>query len=369
MLFVDDDHRLLDGIRRRLRGRFDIETAVGPERGLEALAREPGWAVVVADMNMPGMDGAAFLGRAQQLCPDTVRMMLTGNADLDTAVAAINSGQIFRFLQKPIPPAELERFLVAGLEQRKLVDSTRRAAVAEQTLQAKSQFLATVSHELRTPLTVIRSAVEILEHFAVDESAAVRAEFLATIDSSARRLEGMLGQLLMVAELDAQAARPLAASPFDLAASLRAAVARADTDAGTGRPATLVESGADLPPCRGEPAALESALLQVLTNAHRYSPAATPVEVTLCRGQAVARIEIADRGPGLPSAVVDRLFEPFVQCADVLHDKPAGLGVGLSIARRILQRHGGSITITGRTGGGTICAIELPLCDDQEGRP
>jgi signal transduction histidine kinase len=369
ILFVDDDEHLLTGIRRRLRRRFDVETAAGPQRGLELLTAEPDFAVVVADMNMPGMTGAEFLGHVQQLRPDAIRMMLTGNADIDTAIAAVNSGNIFRFLQKPLPPELLEQALLAGLEQRELVASQRRAAVAEQTLHAKSQFLATVSHELRTPLTVIRSAVEILHHFSADEPEAVRAEFLATIGTSVDRLDRMLGQVLSIAELDAVEARPLDAQPFDLAAVLRESVARADADAGQGRPATEILAGPAPLPCRGRASAIASALLQVLVNAHRYSPAVTPVQVAVQREAAAARIEITDRGPGIDPAIAHRLFEPFVQCADVLVDKPPGLGVGLSIARRVMQLHGGSITIAGRAGGGTVCTIHMPLGENEEGRP
>ncbi len=363
ILFVDDDHRLLDGIRRRLRGRFTIETAVGPELGLQALAGQPPFAVVVADMNMPGMDGASFLARVEELSPDSVRMMLTGNADLGTAVAAVNRGHILRFLQKPIAGEELEQVLLTGLEQRRLVDSARRAAVAEQTLQAKSQFLATVSHELRTPLTVIRSTAEILECFADDEPPAVRAEFTATIGTYARHLEGMVDQLLTTAQLDVQDAQALGSEPFDLAGVLQAAITRADTAADGNRPTTVLDTEAGPSWCRGEAPQIAQAIMQVLANAHRFSPAAVPVQVTLRRTPGTVRIEVLDRGPGIPAAIADRVFEPFVQCADVLHDKPAGLGLGLTIARRILTRHGGSITLQTGTVGGTSCRIELPLAD------
>jgi signal transduction histidine kinase len=359
ILFVDDDHRLLDGIRRRLRGRFAIETAIGPERGLEMLATQPPFAVVVADMNMPGMDGATFLARVQQVSPDSVRMMLTGNADLDTAVAAVNSGNIFRFMQKPIAGADLERFLNAGIEQRRLVDAMRRAAVAEQTSRAKSQFLATVSHELRTPLTVIRSTAEILEHFADDEPAAVRAEFTATIGRYARHLDGMVDQLLLLARLDAEEATAPGEQPFDLALVLRDAVERADAAAEADRPPTAVALDASAT-CRGDAAAITTAIVQLLANAHRFSAAAAPVAVTLRGTTSTACIEVADRGPGVPAAIADRLFEPFVQCAEVLTDKPAGLGLGLTIAHRIVQRHSGSITFRSE-GGDTVFQIELPL--------
>jgi len=103
VLCVDDDPSLLDGLRRELNRRFDITTALSGAAGLEALEREGPFAVVVSDMRMPGMDGATFLGHVRERAPETVRVLLTGHADLDGAIAAVNQGNIFRFLTKPCP--------------------------------------------------------------------------------------------------------------------------------------------------------------------------------------------------------------------------------------------------------------------------
>ena len=107
VLMVDDDANLLAGMRRLLGQKFTIVTAEG---GIEALGKaqnEGPFAVVVCDMRMPGMDGIEVLRRLQEAAPDTVRIMLTGNADQNTAVEAINGGRIFRFLNKPCSMAAL----------------------------------------------------------------------------------------------------------------------------------------------------------------------------------------------------------------------------------------------------------------------
>ena len=104
ILFVDDDPNLLSAVSRGLRGRYDVQTAVGPEEGLAAV-RERGahhsFAVVVADMRMPGKNGVDFLMDVAEIAPFSVRMMLTGQADQQTAIDAVNKGNIFRFLTKP----------------------------------------------------------------------------------------------------------------------------------------------------------------------------------------------------------------------------------------------------------------------------
>ena len=87
ILFVDDDPNVLASFQRQLRKQFAIETALGPKEGLEAVEREgDGYAVIVSDLRMPEMDGIQFLSRVREITPDSVRMMLTGNADLHAAI-------------------------------------------------------------------------------------------------------------------------------------------------------------------------------------------------------------------------------------------------------------------------------------------
>lgn len=121
ILCVDDDPRILRGYRRHLGEHFDFEIAEGGEQGLEVVDAKGPFAVVVSDMRMPGMDGIEFLAKVCERSPDTVRMMLTGNADLQTAVNAVNKGNIFRFLTKPCPPETFMEVLQAGVGQYRLI--------------------------------------------------------------------------------------------------------------------------------------------------------------------------------------------------------------------------------------------------------
>jgi EAL domain-containing protein (putative c-di-GMP-specific phosphodiesterase class I) len=103
ILLVDDEPAILAGLRRLLRGEFEIVTATGAAAGLELLERQGPFAAVVSDMRMPVMDGARFLARARVVAGDTVRILLTGHADVETAISAVNDAHIFRFLTKPCP--------------------------------------------------------------------------------------------------------------------------------------------------------------------------------------------------------------------------------------------------------------------------
>ncbi|GMV97568.1 MAG: response regulator [Phycisphaerae bacterium] len=125
ILCVDDEPLVLDGLRRQLRGRFDVTTAVGGENGL-ALCREQGpFAVVVSDYRMPAMNGVEFLRRIHEGWPETVLVMLTGQTELSVAIAALHEGHIFRFINKPCQREVLEATLRDALEQYRLVVSER----------------------------------------------------------------------------------------------------------------------------------------------------------------------------------------------------------------------------------------------------
>jgi response regulator RpfG family c-di-GMP phosphodiesterase len=132
ILFVDDDPHLLAAFERNLRKEFSLEFAIGPREALEHLQKRGPFAVVVADLRMPGMDGTTLLEHFRRLAPDTVRLMLTGNAERQAAIEAINRGQIFRFLAKPCAPDVLVPALRAALQQHQLICAER--ALLEGTL-------------------------------------------------------------------------------------------------------------------------------------------------------------------------------------------------------------------------------------------
>ncbi len=124
---VDDEPQVLSGLSLHLRRRYEVETATSGAAALELLARQPPAAVVISDMRMPGMNGAEFLAKASATFPHTTRILLTGHADADAAIAAVNKGAVFRFLVKPCPPPELLSAVDAAAE-------LHRVTLAEQTL-------------------------------------------------------------------------------------------------------------------------------------------------------------------------------------------------------------------------------------------
>ncbi|HEY4904536.1 MAG TPA: HD domain-containing phosphohydrolase [Candidatus Sulfotelmatobacter sp.] len=142
ILLVDDDSNILDGYRRSLSREFQMETACGGQEALKLTAQNGPYAVVISDMRMPGMDGLELLRAVKTRSPDTVRVMLTGNADMDTAINAINEGSIFRFLNKPCTKEVMAKTLTAALMQYRMVTAEKQ--LLEQTLSGSIQVLTEV---------------------------------------------------------------------------------------------------------------------------------------------------------------------------------------------------------------------------------
>ncbi len=131
ILIVDDDQKLLIGYKRVLDSEFNIELAYGPEEGLTLLDGGTRYAVILADMSMPVMNGVEFLKHSKRITPSSIRMMLTGNSDVETAISAVNEGNIFRFLTKPCPSAVLKQALKEGLEEYRLQSEKLHAAMID----------------------------------------------------------------------------------------------------------------------------------------------------------------------------------------------------------------------------------------------
>ena len=142
ILLVDDDLNVLSGYQRSLYKEFQLETASGANPALQLIAHNGPYAVVVSDMRMPGMDGIQFLAKVKTQSPDTVRIMLTGTGELETAIQAVNEGSVFRFLAKPCDRELMAKTLTAALVQYRLI--TAEKELLERTLHGSIQVLTEV---------------------------------------------------------------------------------------------------------------------------------------------------------------------------------------------------------------------------------
>ncbi len=142
ILMVDDDRNLLDSFRRQFRKKLNIETATSGADGVQAVRDGGPFAVVISDMQMPNMNGVEFLSKVRAISPNTVRIMLTGNANLDVATDAVNDGNIFRFLNKPVETDQLFQVIVDSIQQYRLI--TTEKILLNKTLKGAVDLLADI---------------------------------------------------------------------------------------------------------------------------------------------------------------------------------------------------------------------------------
>lgn len=166
VLFVDDEPQVLRAIERNLSDRFDIATANGGTEAQKMVLEEPAFAVVVSDMRMPGMDGAALLRQLRQTNPSTTRILLTGYADLTATLAAVNEGNIFRFLVKPCPDEVLETAIEDGVTQHQLIVAEKE--LLERTLMGAIEALTEVLSLVEPALFSRAQRLEQLVSVALD---------------------------------------------------------------------------------------------------------------------------------------------------------------------------------------------------------
>jgi response regulator RpfG family c-di-GMP phosphodiesterase len=155
ILFVDDDPLALEGLSRSVYREFKADLAEGPEAGLEKIKNDGPYVVVISDMRMPVMDGAEFLSRVRKIAPDSIRVMLTGCADTEAAMRAVNEGRIFRFLNKPVTAEDLAQTLRGCVAQYDLM--RREKELLEKTLTGAIRVLAEVL-QLANPVAFSKGA-------------------------------------------------------------------------------------------------------------------------------------------------------------------------------------------------------------------
>lgn len=209
----------------------------------------------------------------------------------------------------------------------------------EALVSDKTRLLANTSHELRTPLTRVRMALELLRE-------GPREDLLDRMDRDIEELDVLIGELLVSSRLDAPEAR-IDRSPIDLLALVaEEAAGRADVEV-HGR-SGLVE---------GDRRLLRRLTRNLIENALRHGE--PPVDVELAPTPKGVRLSVSDRGPGVPDAERERIFEPFYR-PEGEASAGGGIGLGLSLVRQIARRHGGEVRCEGREGGGTRFVLELP---------
>jgi response regulator RpfG family c-di-GMP phosphodiesterase len=350
ILLVDDEENILQGYHRVMRHVFEMDVALGGAQALQAMENHGPYAVVIADMRMPGMSGLDLLAEARFRFPNTTRIMLTGNSDQKTAMDAVNHGQVFRFLTKPCPSEELELAIRAGLRQYQLVVAEKE--LLEQTLTGAiavlSELLASVDPVLFSRSQVVRErGARLARMLGCEEVWAVEmAALLAPIGRIA------LPTAVVKASGNRAAVTALLAAVPEVGARLLQAIPRLEGIARIIKYQGKGYDGSGLPAedIQGEAIPLESRILKVLWDF-------SELDVSR-RNHLVALEELRLRPKPYDPRVLDALGDllAFAPPAPTAHNvRLRDLQAGMTLAYDIQTEDGGLVLPTGlRLGPGHL---------------
>ncbi len=235
----------------------------------------------------------------------------------------------------------------------------REITAEREAEQAKEDFLALVSHELRTPLTAILGYVELVLGDDGEELRGEHARHLAVVERNARRLLRLVGDLLFAAEVE-RGSLLLEPGTVDIAQVVHDALELARPRAEEEGIALIGETCAP-PPCLGDRDRLAQVLDNLVSNALKFTQPGGQVDVRLTQAGGRACLEVQDTGVGIPADDLPRLYDRFFRAANATTRAVPGLGLGLMIARAIVEGHGGTIAVASTLGVGTTVTVELPL--------
>lgn len=239
--------------------------------------------------------------------------------------------------------------------QRQAID----AEVLRRTDALRTALLDAVSHDLRTPLSSILASASSLRESDIEWTTSERDEFLRAIEDEARRLDRLVRNLLDASRIQAGELRPIrewhdaAALVDDVVTRMRPLV----------REHAILSSVQDgLPPILLDYIAIDQILTNLIENAAKFAPAGTEIEVACDRSNGSLRFEVSDRGPGIPATSLTRAFEPFARAHSIAG--VSGVGLGLSITKRLVEAHDGAIWYEPRPGGGSRFVFTLPVGEE-----
>jgi signal transduction histidine kinase len=363
ILVVDDEVAHLQALEHVLRELgHEVTACSSPHLALEHLTVQQ-YDVLLSDLRMPEMDGITLMGSAMALDPDLVAVLMTGYSSVDSAVQAMKAGAL-DYVLKPFRLAALQPVLDRALQMRRLrvenrrltAQLQRRAKELEAANAELDKFATRVAHDLRAPLNVISGFAEALAHSAGARLDEGERSHLDRIQSAGQRANRLVGSMLTFARLgDGPFLRQRVALGAIVHQAREGMVVRADKHAGT-----IAWQIADLPSVDGDPFLLEQVFVNLLSNAVKYTReiAAPRIDVHAEHRSEVLRVIVADNGAGFDPARKGELFNPFVR----LHDAKRfeGTGMGLANVRRIMERHGGSVTADAELGKGASFVLHFP---------
>lgn len=350
ILVVDDEMGPRESLKMILNPYYNVLVADRGAQAIEMLKEHP-VDLVTLDLKMPGLSGINVLEKVKAHDPDIEAIIITGYGSLDTAIEGLRLGA-FDYISKPFDVNHILSLVRRGLERR-----TAKAKLR----QVKSDFLANVSHELRTPLSVVVGFVYLLLNQVIGKLSEEQQKVLETVYRNSEELLELIDNVLWMTSLNAGDASATV-EKFDAREVVNEAVKRHEKMIrDKGLQLNLQFSGGDLSMVNDR-AKVERVFQNIFNNAVKFTARG---QITVKVGASPDRnqmdFEIIDTGVGIEQNKLDTIFEPFHQSDNSTQRAFSGLGIGLTVARRMADLVGGKLRVTSQPNTGTQVIMSFPL--------
>jgi two-component system sensor histidine kinase/response regulator len=364
LLVVDDEVDNVDSLERLFRRKYNVLKTTSATEALEILKKNK-VTVIISDQRMPQLTGVELLAESIKIHPNAIRILLTGYTDIESVVAAINSGGIYRYVTKPWDPVDLTNAVEKAVERfeigQELVEKNQALENALDELrtldQAKSQFMILVNHELKTPLTSIMSFGDLLGETKLDPD---QTRMLSRIKSAAARLQEMVSDALEYVSAETAQMRvdlkAIDARTLFQAEALPEVIQKMATD----RRLTF-EFNVEKQKVVADEKVMRNVFKRLMHNAAKFADAGSAVEIIGRAGSGKnARFEltITNRGGPIDEKQIAQLLKPFTLNENVLNHS-VGTGLGLSVCQAMLKLHSSSLKFVSKSSTIQV-GFELP---------
>lgn len=374
LLVIDDEPSILSSLRRQFRKNYQVHIANSAQEGLKVMKEHP-IQVIISDQRMPGMSGAAFFDQIKHEYPDATRLLLTGYADIQAVIEAINDGNIFRYITKPWDPTELDTIVREAfgrhnliVRNKELVDQLKDAnqdlekRVAARTVELtklnkeKDHMIGIVAHDLRGPLGTIIMCRDVISENLNDTETQI--EFLGLIEEVAEKALLLIDDLLDVSAIET-GQLVLEYKVVQLKEFLDKVV-RLNRQSAQKKGIHLELQYGGTDSWDFDPQRIEQVLDNLLGNALKFSHKETTVRLAVELMEGELHFKIFDKGQGIREADMDKLFTAFQKTRTLPTGSEYSNGLGLSICKRIVELHGGAIQAKSVYGEGSCFSFNLP---------
>ncbi len=362
ILLTDDEKTTREILARGLIARgFDVKTASNGFEALDMIQTEP-FDLLITDLVMPNMTGTELIEKARQLLPDLIAIVITAHATLETAVKALQQGA-YDYITKPFDPEFIIPVLERGLEKsrlrRKNFELQQITRKLQEIEQIKSDLLDTITHEFSTPISIIKAYVDMFLDGHFNPSNPRHIEGLRSIRSAVIRLERLVMNLLILS-LGKGKSFELKKEKILIQDILSNALSQLNEEITKKNINVVLNVEPNLPAIEADPSKLSIAVLNLLDNAVKFNKTNGIIRISASHLKSNSiGIAISDTGIGIPEEKLQEIYSPFTQVDMSSTREHQGTGLGLAVAKMIIEAHHGKITLKSKLGKGSTFIFVL----------